>query len=204
MTLATLLTFSIALAIAAATPGPGMTAIVARALGSGFERTLPMVVGLCIGDIVYFSAATFGLATIAQTFGTVFMVIKYVGAAYLVWLAFKLWTAKPHGETVAAEASTESTLATVWAGLFLTLGNPKTMVFYLALLPSVIDLDRMTPATFVELSVVAVIILLVIGGAYAAAAARARHLFADARARRILDRTAGTMMAGAAVAVATR
>lgn len=204
MTLATLLAFSIALAIAAATPGPGMTAIVARALGSGFRRTMPMVIGLCIGDIVYFAAATFGLAALAQSFGAVFMVIKYLGAAYLAWLAFKLWTAKAEGEEVAAKASAESPLATVWAGLFLTLGNPKTMVFYLALLPSVIDLERMTATTFVELSIVAVVILMVIGGAYAAAAARARHLFADARARRILDRTAGTMMAGAAAAIAAR
>ena len=83
MTLTGFLTYALALGIAAAIPGPGVIALIARALGSGFRPTLPMLFGLALGDVVYLGAAVLGLAYIASTFGTAFMVIKYLGAAYL-------------------------------------------------------------------------------------------------------------------------
>ncbi|ODN71688.1 LysE family translocator [Methylobrevis pamukkalensis] len=204
MTLVSILAFSSALAIAAAVPGPGVAAIVARALGAGFRRTLPMVLGLTLGDLVYLSAAVFGLAALAQTFGTAFMVLKYLGAAYLVWLAVKLWTAPVgKGLDVAASAD-EGRMRGFLAGLLVTLGNPKTMVFYLALLPSIIDLETIDALGYVELCLAVVAVLLVVIGGYAYAAGRARSLFHRPRAVRMMNRGAGGMMAGAAVAIVAR
>ena len=78
MTITGFLTYTLALGIAAAIPGPGVIALVAPPqLGSGFRSTVPMLFGLALGDVVYLSAAVLGLAYIASTFGTVFMVIKY-------------------------------------------------------------------------------------------------------------------------------
>src|SRR3954471_18185862 len=79
MTLAGFITYSGALAVAAAIPGPGITALVARALGSGFRSSLVMSLGLILGDLSYLTAVVLGLAFIAQTFGTVFLVIKWLG-----------------------------------------------------------------------------------------------------------------------------
>jgi threonine/homoserine/homoserine lactone efflux protein len=70
-----------------------MTAIVARALGSGFRETFFMGLGLVLGDLVYLTGVIMGLAFVAQTFTTTFMVIKILGALYLVYIAYKLWTA---------------------------------------------------------------------------------------------------------------
>ena len=201
----TLLTFTIALTIAAAVPGPGMTALVARALAVGFWGTMPMVLGLIMGDMVFLTCAALGLAALATTFSTVFTIVKFAGCAYLLWLAWALWTAEPHADRVEASARPEpSSWRVALAGLTLTLGNPKTIVFYMALLPTVVDLAALTPLGFAEMVVIVFVDLLAVGAAYAAMAARARVFFRDPRARRLLDRTAGAMMAGAAVAVATR
>jgi threonine/homoserine/homoserine lactone efflux protein len=201
----TLVAFTVALTIAAVIPGPGMTALVARALAVGFWGTMPMVLGLICGDFVFLTCAALGLSALAQSFAVVFTVVKFLGAGYLLWLAWSLWTAPPRSEGVGAEASPErSTLRVALAGLTLTLGNPKTIVFYMALLPTVVDLAHLTVLGFVEMAVIVVADLLVVGAVYAALAARARNFFCDAHARRRLDRTAGAMMAGAAIAVATR
>ena len=131
--------------------------------------------------------------------------MKFAGAAYLLWLAWQLWHTPLHGDAVVAQRAPEhSALRVALAGLTLTLGNPKTIVFYMALLPTVVDLGALTPLGFVEMSVIVFLDLLIVGAAYAALAARARDFFRDAHARRMLDRTAGAMMAGAAVAVAAR
>src|SRR4051794_11803772 len=74
MTLTGFITYSGALAVAAAIPGPGITALVARALGSGFRSSLVMSLGLILGDLSYLTAVVLGLAFVAQTFGTVFLV----------------------------------------------------------------------------------------------------------------------------------
>ena len=205
MDLATLVAFTIADSGAAAVPGPGMTVIVARALAVGFWGTMPMILGLIMGDIVFLSCAALGLAALATTFATVFTVVKFAGAAYLLWLAWNLWTATPHADNVEAAGRPERPgLRVALAGLTLTLGNPKTIVFYMALLPTVVDLAALTAVGFVEMVVIVFVDLLLVGAVYAAMAARAREFFQDPKARRILDRTAGGMMAGAAVAVAAR
>lgn len=206
MSLAELVTFAVALFIAAASPGPGMTALVARALAVGIVGTVPLLVGLIIGDLCFLAAAAFGLAALARAFAGVFLAVKIAGALYLAYLAWKLWTTPPAAIVVEGEARVARRFdwRGVAAGLSITLGNPKTIVFYLALLPSLIDLGGLTAIGFGELALIVVVDLAIVGMAYIAAAARARTLFRNAKARRILDRTAGAMMAGAALAVVAR
>lgn len=200
---ASLIAFTLALVVAVASPGPGIAAVVARALGTGFAGTLPLIVGMVLGDLVYLTAAVFGLAAIAQSFGEVFVVIRYAGAAYLLFLAYKLWTAEASAETIAASAA-EAPIRTFLVGLSLTLGNPKVIVFYLALLPTLVDLTSLTLLGYAEIALTVVVVLSGVATAYAYAASRARALFRNRSARRVLDRTAGTVMAGAAVAVAVK
>ena len=90
------------------------------------------------------------------------------------------------------------------AGLALTLSNPKVIVFFLALLPTVVDLDTLSSVGFAEIAALIVVILSVVLTSYATAAARARRLFTSPRAVQRLNRGTGVVMAGAAVAVATR
>ena len=204
MDLAGLLLFSSALFIAAASPGPGIAAIVARVLGRGPKGAVAFSIGVALGDVVWLSFAILGLAALAQTFHGVFLVIKYLGAAYLLYIAYKLWTAPATAREVAAEEKTEHPARLLLGGLALTLGNPKTIVFYLALLPTFLDLTRITMLGYVELALATLAVLAVVFAGYIMLAARARRLFTSPRAIRILNRTTGTVMAGAAAAVAAR
>jgi len=196
MDIFTLALFTGAYAIAVLVPGPGVAAVVARALGGGFRGAVPMVLGILVGDLVYFVFAVFGLAAIATWFGPVFVVVRWAGAAYLLYIAWKFWTARPGAEQI--RPRDESAWKTFLAGFSLTMGNPKTIVFYLGILPTVIPLDRMTPLAFAELTVIVVVVLLLIGLGYAWLAARARELFSSPRALGRLNKTASVVMASAA------
>lgn len=200
MDLAGLLVFGSALFIAAASPGPGLAAIVARVLGRGASGA----VAFTIGDVVWLTLAILGLVALAEAFQSVFVVIKFGGAAYLVYLAWKLWTAPVMPDAVEVEVSRESPVRLFLGGLAVTMGNPKVMVFYLALLPSLLDVARVTVVGYAELVGVTLGVLGLVFTGYVLLAARARHLFTSPRALRLVNRGTGAVMAGAAAAIATR
>ena len=204
MTIAGFIAYSGALAIAAAIPGPGVTALVARALGSGFRASLFMALGLVIGDLTYLTAVVLGLALVAQTFGMVFLIVKWLGAAYLAWLAWSFWRTGITAETVVAKKGAGGFLRCVLAGLMVTLGNPKTMIFYLALTPTLVDLRTITIADYAILVALTGAVLLVVLVPYLVLAAKARSLLKAPRALKVLNRTAAVFMGGAAAAIAAR
>jgi threonine/homoserine/homoserine lactone efflux protein len=204
MDLAGLLVFASALFIAAASPGPGIAAIVARVLGRGAGGAVAFTAGVAIGDVVWLSFAILGLSALAQAFQGVFEMVKYAGAAYLLYLAWKLWTAPAEPHAVALEASRERPLRLFVAGLAVTMGNPKVMVFYLALLPALIDTARVTLAGYAALVAVTLAVLTLVFSGYVLLAARARRLFTSPRALKLVNRGTGAVMAGAAAAIATR
>ncbi|MGA7485982.1 MAG: LysE family translocator [Xanthobacteraceae bacterium] len=204
MELAALVLFAGTLLVAAASPGPGIAALVAQVVGKGPESAPAFAAGLILGDLIWLAVAILGLAVVAQTFHEIFLVIKYVGAGYLVYLAYRMWTAPLEARELAAVRRRDGHARLFLAGLAVTLGNPKVVAFYLALLPSLIDLPHVGLLGYVELASISVVVLTVVFGAYAIAAARARALFRSPRAMRLLNRTGGSMMAGAAVAVATK
>jgi len=202
--LASLMLFAGALLVAAASPGPGIAAIVARVLGRGMNGAVAFTAGVALGDVVWLTVAILGLAVVAQTFHGVFLVIKYAGVAYLLYLAWKLWTAPVQAQEMGADRSDIAPVRLFVAGLAVTLGNPKVMVFYLALLPNIIDLTHVTLAGWLALSAVALSILTLVFGTYVALAARTRRLFTSPRAMRMVNRGTGAVMASAAVAIAAK
>lgn len=204
MALWTLVAFTVAYMVAVLVPGPGVAAIVARALGGGFRSAVPMILGILAGDLIYLVFALFGLAAIATWFGPIFTVVRWAGALYLLYIAWLFWTARPGKEQLGPKPP-EHWLRTFLSGFALTMGNPKTIVFYLALLPTVVPLDKpITALGFFELVLIVTVVLLAIGAGYAALAAWAREMFTSAKAIRRMNRTAGVIMAGAAAFVVAR
>jgi len=205
MDLAGLLVFAAAYLAVMVMPGPGVTALIARVLARGTRGAPAFIAGFVTGSLAWFVVAAAGLAIIASTFATVFIVIRYAGAAYLLYLGWKLWTAPVRTvDATEADASPEKRGRLFLAGLAINLGNPKVIVFFLALLPTVVDLARLTPLGFVELAGVIASIASSVLAVYAFAAARARRLFTSSRAVRLVNRGSGLAMAGAAAAVAAR
>jgi threonine/homoserine/homoserine lactone efflux protein len=196
--------FCLTYLLATASPGPGIGAIVARVLGRGRQGLTAFIAGYVAGDLIWFTLAATGMAMLARSAHTLFLGIKYAGAAYLLYLAYRLWTSPVKAIDESATPPQESGLRLFLASLTLTLGNPKVVIFYLALLPTVVNLTNMTIFAFVEVAGAMCVILTSVLTAYSVAALRARRLFRSPRAFRWLNRGTGTVMAGAAVAVATR
>src|SRR6185295_18617472 len=146
MTLAGLLTFGAVYGAAVASPGPGVTAVVARVLARGLRGAPAFIAGFLVGDLIWFALAATTLHALVQTFAILFVVIRYVGAAYLLYLAWRLWTAPAAGEAV--ESRADQPLRLFLGGLSLTLGNPKVIFFFLALLPIVVDLGTLSVPGF--------------------------------------------------------
>ena len=198
-----LLIFAGALLVAAGSPGPSIAALVARVISKGFRDVLPFLLAMWIGEAIWLTLAVFGLAVVAQTFHLAFLVLKWVGVAYLVWLAWKMWTAPVTTEGGQLPRA-ESPLKLFMAGMAVTLGNPKIMVFYMALLPTIVDLSMVSLLGWAELTATMVIVLVVIDLAWVFAGAQARRFLRSPRAMRLANRISATTMAGAAAAIAAR
>lgn len=203
MTAAALMVFALALLVAAGSPGPSIAALVARVLTNGMRDVLPFLAAMWVGEAIWLGFAVGGLAVVAQTFAAVFAGLKVLGVAYLLFLAWKMWfaPAETHSGPVAAA---QKPWPLFLAGLVVTLGNPKIMVFYLALVPTLIDVDRLDFLSWAEMTATMLAVLAAVDGAWALAAARARRLLTSRRAVRIANRTSAAVMAGAAVAIAAK
>jgi threonine/homoserine/homoserine lactone efflux protein len=202
MTLSSLFIFAAVYFAAVATPGPGVAALVARVLGQGLKGVAPFIAGYFVADMIWLILATTGLAVVAKTFAGVFLAIKFAGAAYLLYLAWRMAAAPVAFGEAAPQASRGS--RAFFGSLSLTLGNPKVMVFFLSIMPLVVDVRTLTPLALVELAAVSAVVIFSTLAGYALAANRARTLLSSTRAMRFVQRAAGGLMAGAAVAVATR
>ncbi|RKE39598.1 threonine/homoserine/homoserine lactone efflux protein [Paraburkholderia sp. BL23I1N1] len=203
MSLSALLVFALALIIAAGTPGPSIAALVARVLTNGFRDVLPFLAAMWLGEALWLSCAVAGLAVIARSFGMVFIALKFVGVAYLLFLAWKMWRA-PADVQGSDLPSGQSPWRMFVAGMLVTLGNPKIMMFYLALLPTIIDLSRIGTVAWFELTLTMLIVLMAVDFGWALLATRARKLLTTRRAVRLTNRASATVMAGVAAAIATR
>ena len=202
MNLTSILALIAATFIFALTPGPGVFAIVARAMTLGFWQSLSLIAGLVLGDLVYLLFAILGLAYVASIMGEFFLIVKVLGGLYLIWLGIQLWRtkSKPGGDEL---VNVRDGATNFLVGLSITASNPKVIVFYLGFLPAFIDLQTLDWVDIVlVLSVVALVVFAVCVG-YALAAARARKLLRTQKSRKILNRSAaGVMMTAGTVLIA--
>lgn len=181
-----------AMVVLAAVPGVSVMTVTARSVTSGFLYGAWTTMGIVAGDIVFILAAILGLAVLAEAMGDLFVLVKYAGGAYLVWLGISLWrsaAATPKAGNRAPSSLSSSFLA----GLLITLGDQKAIVFYLGFLPAFLDLARLT---FVDAGVVVAIAIVAVGGvklgyAYLAATAGSRISGGAARG---MNRIAGVAM----------
>jgi threonine/homoserine/homoserine lactone efflux protein len=166
------------------------------------SEALRLSAGYVVGDMIWLMLAGTGLSVLAHAFAGFFLALKYAGAAYLLYVAWTMVTA-PAATGGAAPAASSGRRAFL-SSLSLTLGNPKVMIFFLSIMPLVVDVRTLTPAALAELAAASALIISATLAAYALAANRARALLRSTRAMSIAHRAAGGVMAGVAVAVATR
>jgi threonine/homoserine/homoserine lactone efflux protein len=193
------LAFTLATIVLLLIPGPTVLLVVSYALGQGFRTALPMAVGVALGDFTAMTLSLLGVGALLAASATVFTVLKWIGAAYLVWLGIKLWRA---GGTLAAEpkrtaASAAKMLGHAW---IVTALNPKGITFFVAFLPQFLNpqADFLTQAAIFEATFLVLAFANALG--YALVAARARGFIKSPRAIRVVNRIGGSCLIGAGVA----
>jgi threonine/homoserine/homoserine lactone efflux protein len=193
--------FAAASAVLLIIPGPTILLVVSYALGQGWRSALPMAAGVALGDFTAMTLSMLGIGALLAASASVFLVLKWIGAAYLVYLGVKLFRAG--GALEAAQRSTPaSALRMVGHAWLVTALNPKSITFFVAFLPQFISHD----AGFLTQMVVfeATFLVLAFGNAlgYALVASRARRLVRNERAITLMNRAGGTLLVGAGIATA--
>ena len=196
----TLLAFAAAFLVFAASPGPDNMTIVARTLSHGPAAGIAYGLGMVAGILAFLVLAATGLAVVAREMGTAMTVLRYAGAAYLVWTGIRLWTAEPVLPAERTGGRRPGLAASVLTGLARNLGNPKMPLFYLALLPSVVG-AALTPSQVGLLAAVIVAVEALVIGGHVLLAGRLRRMLRTRIAVRRANRVAGGTMIGAGVAV---
>jgi threonine/homoserine/homoserine lactone efflux protein len=199
MSIETWLAFAAASAVLLIIPGPTILLVVSYALGQGWRTALPMAVGVALGDFTAMTLSMLGVGALLAASATVFTILKWIGAAYLVWLGVKLFRA---GGTLQAEPrrSAASSLRMLGHAWLVTALNPKSITFFVAFLPQFLDRsgDFWTQMLIFEATFLVLAFLNALG--YALAASRARRAVANPRVLAIVNRTGGTLLVGAGVA----
>jgi len=204
MDLAPLLLFAGVYFAAVASPGPGLAAVVARGLGQGLAAGPAFVAGFVVGDLIWFTVAATGLGVLARSFEMLFLAIKYAGCAYLLYMAWRIWTAPVKAAQIEASVQKVCAWPSFLGALSLTLGNPKVIVFFLSIMPLVIDPKAITPLVFVEMAAVIVLVITPVMAGVLLLADRARRVFTSETALRRINRATAGVMAGAAALIAAR
>lgn len=202
MTFETWLAFAAASTILVLIPGPTILLVVSYALGRGWRTALPMAAGVALGDFTAMTLSMLGIGALLMASATVFTALKWLGAAYLVWLGVKLWRA---GGALNVEPRTDATSQLRMAGhaWLVTALNPKSLTFFVAFLPQFLDpsQDFWTQMAVFEATFLAIAFVNALG--YALVAARARTLAASPRAIGLFNKVGGTALIGAGIATVT-
>lgn len=193
MTLTDITALFLAMLVLAAVPSLSVLVVTTRAVTHGFWHGVATTLGIVAGDVIFILLAIFGLVLLAEQLGDRFFLIKYFAAACLIWLGFMLWRSRnrpaagePHGNG--------SPVSSFLAGLLLTLGDQKAILFYLGFLPAFVDLGSISTT---EVFQVITIIVFAVGGVklgYAFAAVRAGSWLAPRVGRFINMLAAGLLV----------
>lgn len=199
MTFETWAAFAAASSVLLVIPGPTVLLVVSYALGQGWRTALPMAIGVALGDFTAMTLSMLGLGALLATSATLFTILKWVGAAYLVYLGIKLWRA---GGTLDAAPRTDAVSAAKMLGhaWLVTALNPKSITFFVAFLPAFLDpkADFLTQMLVFETTFLVLAFANAFG--YALVASRARRFASDPRAIGVVNKVGGGLLVGAGVA----
>lgn len=204
MTLETLLIFAGFLTIACIIPGPGVITLISRTLGSGWVAGVAFLTGITLGDLIFVTLAFFGMAALAENMGSLFQWIKWAGAAFLVYMAYQLIVSKGEAFDISERKAKSSIWVDVSSGLFLTLGNPKPLIFYAAIMPQVIDVTSISLSEFALVLATVVVVLFGVCCTYVWIATRAARFFTDQKMQKRLSQASGAVLLATATWVAFR
>jgi threonine/homoserine/homoserine lactone efflux protein len=194
------LAFVAASAVLLAIPGPTVLLIISYALGHGRKTASATVAGVALGDFTAMTASMLGLGALLAASAAVFTVLKWIGAAYLVYFGIKLWRAPVGSREVSAEASGNAAhrpLRIFLHTYIVTALNPKSIIFFVAFLPQFLDMTRPITQQMVLFECTFLVLATLNAAAYGLMASMARKTIRKPRVQRVVNRVGGSLMIGA-------
>jgi threonine/homoserine/homoserine lactone efflux protein len=201
MHLGTWIAFTFAYSLMALAPGPMVLLVISYALSQGRRTALAVVAGSSLGDSTCLAAAMFGVGAILKASAMAFLVLKFAGAAYLIFLGIRIWRAPPVLRNEASSAS--RSLARVFTHSYFTaVFNPKSILFFMVFVPQFLN-ERapLLPQFAIMLGTVLLCAPLIDGG-YSLFAGSLRSFIRTTRAQRMVNRTTGGLLVGEGILAA--
>jgi len=194
--------FAVASAIMLAIPGPTILLVVSYALSHGRRVASAIVAGVALGDFTAMTASMLGVGALLATSAALFTALKWVGAAYLVYLGIKLWRA-PVEDGAIPQAEKETNARRIFLHAYVvTALNPKSIIFFVAFLPQFLDPAAPALTQMVVFETTFVILATLNAAAYALLASMARGAIRKPSVQRIVNRTGGSLLIGAGMLAA--
>lgn len=202
----TWIAYAVATEVLLIIPGPTVLLVVGYAITRGRGAALWAVAGSCLGITFAFGITFAGLGAVLSASATAFTVMKWVGAAYLVYLGVQMWRAKSETTLMVDDGRLGSKKvrhrSTFLHGFITTILNPKVVVFLVAFVPQFMNLTAPALPQAILMTATFVILAFLSDGAYAVFASRARQTVMDARTLKWVQRAGGSLLIGAGLLTA--
>lgn len=190
------LAFALASGVMLAIPGPTVLLVVSYALGQGRRSAFATVAGVALGDFTAMTASMLGLGVLLATSSELFTGLRWVGAAYLIYLGVKLWCA-PVADPGAGEITETKGMRMFLHAYAVTALNPKSIVFFVAFLPQFFVATAPIVPQMVLFEATFLVLATMTSTSYALAAAAARRTVRRPEIQRRVNRVGGSMLIGA-------
>jgi len=185
--------FLVITAVLIVTPGPIVTLVIATGVSQGVRAALITVAGTSIGNALLLAAIAVGLSWVLQNAAALFEVLRWAGAAYLIWLGIAAWRRAGTATTVRAGAANFS------RGLIVALSNPKTIAFFTAFLPQFVDPHLPVARQLIVMCTVTAVLAPASDSLWAIASGLGRAWFLKPERARLLGRLSGAVLVGGGV-----
>jgi threonine/homoserine/homoserine lactone efflux protein len=203
MSLRLLLLFAITEFLLSLTPGPAVLLVISQSMKNGFRLSLRGAAGILTGNAIYFVLSALGLGALLLASATLFQIIKWVGAAYLIFIGLRMLLANKHPEDAHQDMIKPKRSVKLFSeGLVTQLSNPKAIVFFSALLPQFVSPGGNVLEQFMILGMISVAVEFPVLLIYGWAAERGSRLIVKGKFSTWPDRIAGGFLIGAGVSLA--
>ncbi|MCF8106401.1 MAG: LysE family translocator [Desulfohalobiaceae bacterium] len=202
MNLELFLAFFVAAEIVVIIPGPTVTLVVSQAMVHGRSSVIPLVMGVAIGDVTAMSLSLLGLGAVLAVSSTLFTVLKWIGALYLIFLGLRLWRSSPIRFEETGTENKPSPRSLRNSAFVVTALNPKGIAFFVSFLPQFVDYRQPVLPQFLVLGTTFLILATLNASLYAFFSGRLREAVHNTKVLRWFSRLGGTALIGAGIFMA--
>jgi len=193
------LAFVLAATIILVIPGPTIILVVSQAIAHGRRAVIPLVVGVTLGDFTAMTLSVLGLGAILSASATLFSVLKWIGAVYLIYRGIKLWRSNPENREISLSNASASNRVLFRSSFIVTALNPKSIAFFVAFLPQFINPQNQTFPQLLILGTTFLSLATINAALYAIFAGQLRDTMQNTKVRRWFNRCGGSALIGAGV-----